>query len=748
MPTPAPSPSPSPSPTPAPATSLFDTQEYRRSDGPLFHRAITAWERGATGRGVTLAIVDSGIDIDSPEFAGRISAASADVTGAGRSIDGEDDHGNQVALIAAAARDNTGILGIAFDATIQVLRADQPGSCATERAGDDDSGCKFPDSSIAAGLDRAVSAGARVVNLSIGGSPIGSTLRSAVARAASAGVVVIVSAGNDGASTDSSINPNQPDPFASSTLAAGDGNVILAGSVDDNGVISSFSNRAGSAAPFFLNALGENVCCVYANGVLRITNSGGRQFVTVVSGTSFSAPQITGAVALLAQAFPNLSGRQIVDLLLRSARDAGAPGTDAVYGRGILDIANAFAPQGQTTLAGSATPLPLGDDLFVVGGAMGDAASRGSLGAVILDGYARAYAVEFARALHSAPVAPRLAQALAGQARHMAAGSDRLALAFTVDGRGGGERWIAPLRLGREDAQTAKVLAATVTARLAPGRQLGFAFRRGADGLVAQLQGARSPAFLLAGAPGEDLGFVGAERTALAVRQQLGGLGLTVSAETGTALTAPLRFAESLRSRREQERMQRFGIALDRRAGAVEAGLGVSWLREDRTVLGARFHDALGRGGADSVFVDARAGWSLAPDLRLGAAVRGGLTMPKAGGAIASGRLLSSAFAIDLEKVGVLAGGDALALRLSQPLRVERGAVRLTLPVDYDYATLTPTYADRALPLTPRGRELIGELAWRGALWGGDAAASLFYRKDPGHFADIADDKGVAIRWS
>ncbi|MET0179936.1 MAG: S8 family peptidase, partial [Novosphingobium sp.] len=720
----------------------------RRSDGPAFHRAITAWERGATGRSVTLAIVDSGIDIDSPEFAGRISSASADVTGAGRSIDGEDDHGNQVALIAAAARDNTGILGMAFDATIQVLRADAPGTCATERAGNADTGCKFPDSTIATGVDRAVSAGARVVNLSIGGSSISSTLRSAISRAAAAGVVVIVAAGNGGDSTDPADNPNQPDPFASSTLAAGDGNVIIAGSVDDNGVISDFSNRAGNAAPFVLNALGENVCCVYANGTLRITTSGGRQFVTVVSGTSFSAPQITGAVALLAQAFPNLGGRQIVDLLLRSARDAGAPGTDAVYGGGILDIANAFAPQGQTALAGSATPLPLGDDVFVVGGAMGDAASRASLGAVILDGYSRAYAVDFARSLRSAPVTPRLAQALAGQTRNLTAGSDALALAFTVDARGGG-RWIAPLRLGREDANLSRVLAASVTARLAPGRQLGFGFRQGADGLVAQLQGARSPAFLVAGAPGEDLGFAAAERTALAVRQQLGGLGVTVSAETGTALTVPLRFAESLRGGREPERMQRFGLAFDRRLGVVEAGLGVAWLREDRTVLGARFHDAFGRGGADSVFVDARAGWSLAPDWRLSAAVRGGLTAPHAGGAIASGgRLLSSAFAIDLEKAGALFGGDRLALRLSQPLRVESGAVRLRLPIGYDYATLATTYGESALPLTPRGRELIGELAWRGELWGGDAAASLFYRKDPGHFADIADDQGIALRWS
>lgn len=746
-PTPSPSPAPSPTPTPTPTTS-FDTAEFRMSDGPAFHRVIPAWQGGATGRGVTLAIVDTGVDSTNPEFAGRISSASADVTGAGRSINGEDNHGTQIALIAAAARNNSGILGIAFDATIQALRIDTPGTCATENPNDPESGCKFSDDMIAAGVNRAVDAGARVINLSIGGSTINATLRAAIARAASAGVVVVVAAGNNGDSTDPADNPNQPDPFASSTVNAGNGNVIIAGSVNQNGVISPFANRAGSFANVYLNGLGEGVCCVYENGQIRITtDSQGRRFVTVISGTSFATPQIVGAVALLAQAFPNLSGQQMVDLLLRTARDAGTPGVDATYGRGILDITNAFAPQGAATLAGSTALLPLGDDVLVTGGAMGDATAKSGLGAVILDGYSRAYAVDFARQLHSTPVAPRLANALARRTRNLSAGSDKLALGFTIDARQGAA-WMAPLRLTTDDAQRAKVLAATVAMRIAPDKQLGFGFRQGADGLVAQLQGARSPAFLVAGGPSDELGLQAGERTALAYRQLLGHFGLTLSAETGSALSAPVRYADALRMLRERDRMQRVAVSLDRSFGAIDAGLGLSWLREDETVLGARFHSGLGRNGADTLFVDARAGWSLRPDLRFGAAWRGGYTSPHAGEAIIGGRLLSASFAVDVEKLGVFAGNDRLALRLAQPLRVENGGVRLKLPVDYDYATLTPRFALSRYDLTPRGRELIGELAWRGELWGGDAAASVFWRKDPGHYASVPDDQGVAVRWS
>src|SRR5437763_3667558 len=89
----------------------------------------------------------------------------------------------------------------------------------------------------------------------------------------------------------------------------------------------------------------------------RAPDETGAQFLW--SGTSFSAPTISGAVALMAQAFPNLTGKQIVDILFSSADDLGAAGVDSIYGHGALDIARAFQPQGQTSLAASPTPVSL-----------------------------------------------------------------------------------------------------------------------------------------------------------------------------------------------------------------------------------------------------------------------------------------------------------------------------------------------------------------------------------------------------
>ena len=110
--------------------------------------------------------------------------------------------------------------------------------------------------------------------------------------------------------------------------------------------------------------------------------------------------------------------------------------------------------------------------------------------------------------------------------------------------------------------------------------------------------------------------------------------------------------------------------------------------------------------------------------------------------------MTSSAWAIDAARGNVFKSGDWLGLRVSQPLRVESGGIALNLPVDYSYATLQTRYARQVLSLAPQGREIDAELAWRGQLWTGAAMLSLFYRTDPGHYANAPDDQGVAVSWS
>ena len=150
--------------------------------------------------------------------------------------------------------------------------------------------------------------------MSLGGDPANQLLLAAIGRAVSAGIVIVISAGNDGEDATKGVNS---DPFALSAARAYPGMVIIAGALDTNlSDLAVFSNRAGTGAQFYLTALGRSV---------RTIDHTGTGFL--YSGTSFSAPIITGATALMAQAFPNLTGGQIIDILFRSADDLGAAGT-------------------------------------------------------------------------------------------------------------------------------------------------------------------------------------------------------------------------------------------------------------------------------------------------------------------------------------------------------------------------------------------------------------------------------------
>ncbi|WP_240624684.1 S8 family peptidase [Aurantiacibacter odishensis] len=717
----------------------FNTQEFRRSDGPGQHNAASAWDDGFTGDGVTIAVVDTGIDPDSPEFAGRLSPASTDIYGS-RGIEGPDDHGTLVSLVAAAARNGTGVVGMAFDSTILAIRADEPGSCGGDNPEDPSTECGFLDSAIADSIDHAVANDAKVINISLGGpGGITQALQSAVTNAVNAGVLVVVAAGNDGR--------GELTAFAEMLGDAGNGGVIIVGSVDEDYAISDFSNRAGANPQYFLAARGDRICCVYEDGEIFVDEEG---FVFLYSGTSFAAPQVAGAAALLAQAFPHLTGTQIAEILLETAFDAGAAGDDSIYGRGILNVARAFQPVGTTQIAGETTAMALADSTAVASPAMGDAFSAASLQTLVTDRYQRAFSTDLAGTLRGADIPERLHGAVGQGTRHLSGGSSKASAAFSIDASGRQPPRAEILRLQSEDADQARVLAARVALRLSPDTQLGFTYRQSADALVAGMQGRDRPAFMIAASGTDDDGMLAMADSAVALRRQVGDWGFTVSAQTGSTISAAAeRRAAQLRGQRVEEDLANFALALDRQFGAFDVAAGLTWTAEDSTVLGARFHEGFGLAGSDTVFIDTDLGWRIADNWRVGAAYRQGFTRLRRAPLLTDGSGLSSnAWSVDLQRSGVFAADDRLALRLSQPLRVASGGLDLNLPTSFSYDTLTAQYGTQRLSLTPEGREVTGELSWIGQIWGGNAAASLFLRREPGHYANAPDDVGAALRWS
>ncbi len=178
-------------------------------------------------------------------------------------------------------------------------------------------------------IDAAIDAKVRVINISATTDVTHETLIAAVRRAAAAGIVTVISAGNNDG------DARQPLLLSRSFAEAAPGWVIIAGGHDMSGAFDyQLANRAGGgpAAAWYLTALSRDVVMTDRNGSL-----------VRYSGTSPAAAAISGAVALVAQARPKLTGAQIVTLLLANATDAGTAGPDTVFGNGILNIAATFA---------------------------------------------------------------------------------------------------------------------------------------------------------------------------------------------------------------------------------------------------------------------------------------------------------------------------------------------------------------------------------------------------------------------
>ena len=699
---------PTPTPTPTPAVN-YDTAEYRRSGAAVGSGAITAWQAGASGQGVTIAFIDSGIDTTSSEFSGRIAVASRDVTGQGRSVTDASGHGTAVAAVAAAARNDVQIMGVAFEATIASFRADN---------GDCSDGCHYTDSAIAAGVDAALNTGARAINISLGGSSANAPLRAAFVRATNQGAVLVLSAGNDGLAN--------PDPLPLGALSAAGGSaVIIVGSVNSSGVISEFSNRAGTAANNYLVALGEDV---------RSFDHTGQAWL--YTGTSFSTPTVTGAVALLAQAFPNLTGARITEILLTTADDLGDPGTDAVYGRGRLNIGRAMAPIGQTSLAGTAIPVS-DTSSGALGSAFGSglATAAGLANVPVTDSYDRLYSFALNSRFRTASpgrLAARLESAgLDSTDTDFSAGPFQATLALRATrfrDRPGTDSFrdedLGSAHLGFAQRGMDRHAAARN-----PLRETRLSLRQGdiglslASGRRAQeaLPGSTAPGFAADDGltPDDAMGTRGRQLVMADWRHR--DLTFAVAASNRRL---PLPRLDGLPTDNRQSQLL---IAANWARGPLALTLHAADTREQGAFLGTRLSSTFGLEGGHTRSLAAamdlgRGGWGV----RL-AGTQGWAT-PQFG----SLSLLRSAGSLSVQNWSVTGhaplSAGRLSLTLAQPVAITAGQLRL--------ADGTP------LAAAVTARETAAELGWaRGGL-----QLAAFHRRNAGNLPGLADT-GAAISW-
>lgn len=308
-----PSPSPSdPSPSPRPDPDPFRAQQWY-----LVRIGITDERVVPTGVGQVIAIIDSGVDLQHPDL---VDALLRDEDGNVVGWDFvEDDglpddafgHGTMVAGIATASTGNgLGIASVAPAARIMPIRVlDEEGRGDT--------------TVVAAAVDWAVEHGATVVNLSLESATTvevdaDPALREAVERALAAGVVVVAAAGNSA------------DPFTGEPMTSG---VVVVGATDRHDLHAGFSGRGTTD---MLMAPGVEIVSTWCRGREEEHCAGRTHNYGIADGTSFAAPQVAGAIALLGEA--GLSGQEAVARLSATAVDLAEPGPDEKTGHGLIDI--------------------------------------------------------------------------------------------------------------------------------------------------------------------------------------------------------------------------------------------------------------------------------------------------------------------------------------------------------------------------------------------------------------------------
>ena len=329
-----------------------------------------AWARGYTGKGSKVGFVDTGAMLTHVDLSNVVKSYNPFGTIV---TDATNGHGTAMIGLATGAKNSKGTVGIAYDASAMIYQANN--------------GKGLQVAAVSDGIKWNADNGADVVNLSLGFSMSKTSFASvykqstnasdiyvattkfnsysniqllpALQYATAKGAIAVMSAGNDGNAV-----PASPANSAVLTDAKGNlllgGRAVIVGAVDTKNVIASFSNRAGHICQnvvsgsctdkvqikdYFLVATGGSTMYQPYASPNTTTGIGGG------TGTSQSAALVSGGIGVIKQAWPTLKPEQIVQVLLKTATDLGAPGVDAVYGNGLMNLDAATRPLGALTLA-------------------------------------------------------------------------------------------------------------------------------------------------------------------------------------------------------------------------------------------------------------------------------------------------------------------------------------------------------------------------------------------------------------
>ncbi len=640
---------------------------------------------------------DSGLDTTNSQFIGRIAGPGYDALTGQVGVTTDDQwHGSFVSGIIAADRDGVGMMGVAYDSKLLPIRVINPNGSLT-----------LGDAQLAAGINYATAAGAKVFNNSWNSAtPISQVSAAsfsywmpqtlaAYRAAVKAGAIIVFAAGNNGAS--------QPGYYAAlpadfPDLQAG---WVAAVATDASGRIASYSNRCGSAAAWCLAAPGSNVVSVYHGGL------------TTASGTSFAAPQVSGAADILWQEFPYLTNKQILQILFQSATKTGIYANQAIYGQGLLNLAAATQPVGTVTVAQGPTvtgkTTPLNTTGAFMGGAFGAAFAKSlaSQSMLVLDSFDRGYTLPMSGVVRMATDtfdAQRALQGFGGRdMESIKVGSATLNFTSTVQPQpSGADGRSVPGKFFLHDD-----LSEGRTLDLGYNVSPSLAFGAYGQGVVnstdlPKSDGAANPYLDLA-----DRGWSAAYSTTVR------GLGtLKLGAFAGQVRSSPFENDSYYDPTRDPKLTGIYGSVAELTVPAgdkIKLSVDSGMLMEQGTFLGTMSDGALAFGrNTPTWFGGFTATAQLGGGYTLFGGAHMGVTKPSGG----SGSLIESAsavvtqsFNLGLAKDGVFAKLDQAGVVFSQPLRAVSGSATLSVPVGRDYFG-NVSYTSVNSDLGADGREL------------------------------------------
>lgn len=269
-----------------------------------------SWENNYRGDGIKIAIIDTGVDKEHPDLSIKDGACfnTGVKDGCENSFQDDNGHGTHVAGIIGAYNREMPYFGVVPEATIYAIKAmDAEG--------------KGISSDIVKSIEWAIEKEVDIINLSLSTENDSTLLRLAIEKAYDQGILVVAAAGNKGNRSGSGESVEYPAKYDT---------VIGVASVNDRHRRSHFSATGKEVE---IAAPGERI---YSTFPLTLDEDGNPNGYAYHSGTSMAAPYVTGILALYKQQNPNLSHKEIRELLQKNAYDLGQEGRDPLFGYGLI----------------------------------------------------------------------------------------------------------------------------------------------------------------------------------------------------------------------------------------------------------------------------------------------------------------------------------------------------------------------------------------------------------------------------